>query len=86
MAGDHDDLEVVLELVLVQPIRFAQEPPGAVARHGIPNLAAGHNANRARLVRDREHVGDCQAAVIPASGVVDMPKLAVTLQTLAFRK
>ena len=86
MSGDHDDLEMVLELVLVEPVRFAQKAPGAVARDGVANLAAGHDPDCARLVRCREHVGDCQAAVIPATVIVDPPKLTGAQQVLLFRE
>ena len=86
LAGNHDDLEVVLQLVLIESVRFAEEAAGAIARDGIADFAAGHNPGRARLVRRVEHVGDHQAAIIPAPLVVDAPKLAVVLQALAFRK
>ena len=86
VAGDHDDLEVVLELVLVEPVSFADQAAGTVAGNGIADFAARHNSNHARLVRRRQHMGDSQAAVIPAPVVVHALKLAGTQQVLTFRK
>ena len=86
MAGNHDDLAVVLKLVLVESVGFAEEAPGAVALDSVTDFAAGHNSGRARLVRYRQDIGNHQAAVITATVVVNVPELTGTLQTLAFRE
>src|SRR5262249_30556627 len=86
VAGDHDDLNVVFEIVLVQSIRFAEESPGAVAGHGIADLAAGHETGGTGNGWRLQNMEDQQTTRPAAARFIDMAKLAVALQALAFRE
>jgi hypothetical protein len=72
--------------MLVEPVRFAQESPGAVADHGAANPAAGHDAESTGLAGRVQCVQYRKPTFDTASVIVDAAKLSGALQAFAFRE
>lgn len=77
---------VIVQLMLLEPVRFAEEAAGPVAVHCGANLAAGHHTERPRLRGRGQGVENGEPAFIAATMVVHLPELAGALQPLAFRE
>ena len=85
-AGDQNELHMLFQFVLVEPVRFAQEAPGAVANHGAANPAAGHDAESTGLAGRVQCVQHREPAFDTVPVIVDAAKLSGALQAFAFRE
>ena len=86
VAGNHHYLQIGFEFLFVQPVRFAHQPPGAIASHCVANLAACYDAQRAIRGWIIHHVQHNKPAGELATVFVRMPKLVTMLKSLGFRQ